>query len=452
MPQEAVGSDDSPVMDASRGLIPTTPLANRSQPRPSAGRAGPVPGSPPALLSQLALAAVRRLHRALGASDVRFELADGNAVGAARSEAVATLRFRDARAPFALALDPDLALGDLYASGRIAIDGSLVDFLSRTDGSGSHGGLAGAAHRLLGAGRRAPASWRQALGRAAGNARHHYDVGNDFYALWLDERMVYTCAYFARPELSLAEAQLAKLDHVCRKLRLQPGQSVLELGCGWGALAIHMASRYGVQVRAFNVSLEQIDWAREQARKEGVASRVEFVLDDYRNAHGHFDALASVGMLEHVGPAHFAELGRVIDRTLAPNGLGFLHTIGRARPQALNRWVATRIFPHAHPPALSEMARIFEPNGFAVLDVENLRLHYERTAQLWLERFQQSWPAIVARVPEQTARAFELYLAGTVAAFRCAWMCLYQVVFARAKSAAVPWTRADLYEAAHGAR
>ncbi|HEU4430737.1 MAG TPA: class I SAM-dependent methyltransferase, partial [Myxococcota bacterium] len=222
----------------------------------------------------------RRLHRALGAADVRFELCDGGAVGPPRSQAVATLRFRDPRAPLALALDADFALGDLYAKGRIAIEGSLIDFLSRTDGSASRGGLTGALHRLLRAG--APGAWRQALGRAAGNARHHYDVGNEFYALWLDPRMVYTCAYFAQPELSLEQAQLAKLDHVCRKLRLRPGQRVLELGCGWGALAIHMAKHYGAEVRAFNVSPEQLSWAREQAAKQGVGSHVEFVLDDYR--------------------------------------------------------------------------------------------------------------------------------------------------------------------------
>jgi cyclopropane-fatty-acyl-phospholipid synthase len=390
-------------------------------------------------------AAAEAVHRGLGASDVRFELADGSAIGPDRSAAVATLRFADALGPLALALDPDLALGDLYASGRLEIEGSLVDLICRTDGTPGNRGLAGAARRLLRAG--APAAWRQALGRATGNARHHYDVGNDFYALWLDERMIYTCAYFTRPELSLEDAQLAKLDHVCRKLRLVPGQRVLELGCGWGALAIHMARRYGVRVRAFNVSREQVAWAREHAEKHGVATRVEFVLDDYRNASGRFDALASVGMLEHVGPGHYGELGRVIARTLEPRGLGLIHSIGRSRPQPLNRWVATRIFPNAHPPALSEMMRIFEPHDFAVLDVENLRRHYALTAQHWLERYERNRRLISQRVPESTARAFELYLAGTVAAFRCAWMCLYQVVFTRAKNDEIPWTRADLYGA-----
>jgi cyclopropane-fatty-acyl-phospholipid synthase len=169
------------------------------------------------------------------------------------------------------------------------------------------------------------------------------------------------------------------------------------------------------------------------------------VLDDWRNAAGRYDAFASVGMLEHVGPAHYDELGRVIERTLAPEGLGFLHTIGRSRPQPLNRWIQKRVFPNAHPPALSEMMRVFEPRDFAVLDVENLRVHYALTAQHWLERYQRNRRLIDERVSAETARTWELYLAGCVAAFRDATLALYQVVFTRASNDAIPWTRADLY-------
>ena len=396
-----------------------------------------------ALASRAGLAIARGLLRRLGSPSLRIELHDGSAVGAPRTEASATLRLTDATAPFALAFDPELAFGDLYSAGRLEIDGSLVDLLCLTHQLPVNAGLRS---RWFGI-ESAPRAWTQALGRATGNARHHYDVGNDFYALWLDERMVYTCAYFAQPELSLAEAQVAKLELVCRKLRLRPDQRVLELGSGWGALALHMARAHGARVRAFNVSLEQVEWARAQAEKQGVASRIEFVLDDYRNATGRFDAFASVGMLEHVGPGNYEELGRVIERVLAPEGLGLIHTIGRSQPYPLNRWVATRIFPNAYAPALSELMRVFEPHNFAVLDVENLRRHYERTAEHWLARYRQNRRLVDAQVPEQTARAFELYLASTVAAFRCATLCLYQVVFSRARNDAIPWTRADLFEA-----
>jgi cyclopropane-fatty-acyl-phospholipid synthase len=272
----------------------------------------------------------------------------------------------------------------------------------------------------------------QELGRAATNARRHYDVGNEFYALWLDERMLYTCAYFPSPDATLEDAQLAKLDHVCRKVGLRPGMQVIELGAGWGALALFMARRYGVRVRAWNVSHEQVAYAREQAEKQQLADRVEFILDDWRNASGRCDALVSVGMLEHVGPDHYQDLGALAARVLAPEGLALVHSIGRAATQRLNRWITERIFPNAHPPALSEMMRIVEPNGFVVLDVENLRRHYALTARHWLA----------------TARAWRLYLAGTVASFRTASLHLYQVVFTRARNDAIPWTRADWYTSA----
>jgi cyclopropane-fatty-acyl-phospholipid synthase len=391
-----------------------------------------------ALSHSVAFFAARMLHGALGAPNLRFTLPDGRAVGAPDEAALATVHFQDARAPLALALDPPLAFGDLYAAGRIRVDGPLADVVSVSNELPAELGL-------LRRRPRTPASWRQALGRAARNARHHYDAGNDFYALWLDDRMIYTCAYFETPDRTLEEAQLAKLDLVCRKLRLRPGQRVLELGSGWGALALHMAGAYGVTVRAFNVSEQQVEWARESAEKQGLASRVEFVLDDWRNATGSYDAFASVGMLEHVGPGHYDELGRAIERTLAPDGLGLIHTIGRSRPQPLNRWIQKRVFPNAHPPALSEMMQIFEPRDFAVLDVENLRRHYALTAQHWLERYQKNRRLIDERVSKETARTFELYLAGTVAAFRDATLSLYQVVFTRARNDAVPWTRADLY-------
>jgi cyclopropane-fatty-acyl-phospholipid synthase len=379
------------------------------------------------------------LYRAIGDPPVRLEFPDGTGIGPPRERAVATVRFLDARAPFAFAFDPELAFGDLVAAGRIAIEGDWIRLIELANVDPASNGLWS---KL----RRAFAPLHQGLSRATENARHHYDVGNEFYSAWLDERMVYTCAYFPTPEATLEEAQVAKLDHVCRKLRLREGQSVLELGSGWGALALHMARWYGVRVRAFNVSLEQVQYAREQAEKQGLAQRVEFVLDDYRNASGRYDALASVGMLEHVGPSHYGELGGVIERTLAPDGLGLIHTIGRYRPMALNRWIATRVFPNAHPPALSEMMAIFEPHGFMVLDVENLRLHYAETARHWLERFRAARKRVETLVSAETARAWELYLAGTAAAFRAATMCLYQVVFTRARNNRIPWTRADLYD------
>jgi cyclopropane-fatty-acyl-phospholipid synthase len=257
--------------------------------------------------------------------------------------------------------------------------------------------------------------------------------------------MVYTCAYFPTPEVSLEEAQLAKLEHVCRKLRLRPGERVVEAGCGWGALALHMAERHGARVTAWNASSTQLELAREAARRRGVADRVSFVHGDYRQIEGRYDAFVSVGMLEHVGREQHAELGRVIGRCLGPGGRGLLHSIGRARALPMNEWVGRRIFPGSYCPTLAEMVSLLEPFGFAVLDVENLRPHYARTLEHWLERFEKHAAEVEGRMGRGFVRAWRLYLCGAIASFRSSSFELFQVLFARPGWADLPWTREHLY-------
>ncbi len=334
-----------------------------------------------------------------------------------------------------------LGLGEAYASGRLEIEGDLA-----------------AVMKLLFAVRvretplqRAAWVWRlwrwrsRQLAHARANVHHHYDLGNDFYALWLDESMSYTCAYFPTPEASLEEAQAAKQEHVARKLWLRPGERVVEAGCGWGSLALHMARAHGVHVTAYNVSSEQVRYARSLARAQGLEDRDEFREDDYRNIAGTYDVFVSVGMLEHVGPENYAALGDVIDRCLGPNGRGLVHSIGRVRRRPMDAWIARRIFPGAYAPTLEEMAGILSPHDFAVLDVEDLRLHYERTLLHWLERFEKNSAAIERRFDEKFVRMWRLYLAGSVAAFHTSTLQLWQLAFARARSNAIPWTRAHLY-------
>jgi cyclopropane-fatty-acyl-phospholipid synthase len=236
------------------------------------------------------------------------------------------------------------------------------------------------------------------------------------------------------------------MDHVCRKLRLRPGETVVEAGCGWGALALHMATRYGAQVKAFNISREQIAYARSRARALDVEWRVEFIEDDYRNINSRYDAFVSVGMLEHVGRDHYDELGGLIDRCLQRDGRGLLHSIGQIRPAALNAWIEKRIFPGAYPPTLREMVAILEPQGFSVIDVENLRLHYALTLEHWLRRFEDARGRVGAMYDERFVRAWRLYLAGSLAAFNTGELQLFQVLFARGASNEVPWTRAHLYD------
>ena len=281
------------------------------------------------------------------------------------------------------------------------------------------------------------------------NIHSHYDLGNDFYKLWLDREMVYTCAYFPSPSVTLEEAQHAKLDYVCRKLRLQPGETVAEAGCGWGALALHMAQHYGVSVKAFNISHEQIAWARERAAERGLTSRVEFIEDDYRNIAGHFDAFVSVGMLEHVGVRHLAEFGDVIHRAIGDHGRGLLHFIGRSYKGDFSRWIRKRIFPGAYAPTLGEAMEVLQPHHYAVTDVENLRPHYARTLEHWLARFDASSDRIARMYDPWFARAWRLYLAGSTAAFQVGTLQLFQICFAGAKCPQgpplFPWTREGLY-------
>ena len=409
--------------------------------------ARPVPGpflTGPPVAERLDGVLLRRLAARLRFAPLRYALGRST-VAASTGPPVATLRFRDRRALVGLLLDPEVSFGDAYADGRIEIEGDLVAAVE-------------AAYRALEAGARPGVlarlgTWRRhSLPRARRNVHRHYDLGNDFYALWLDDQLLYTCAYFESPEQSLDLAQVAKMDHVCRKLGLRPGETVVEAGCGWGALALHMAGRYGVRVRAYNISREQIAWARERARREGLDGRVEFVEEDYRAIRDRCDAFVSVGMLEHVGRRSYGELGRVVARALdRTRGRGLLHFIGRDQPRPLNAWIRRRIFPGAYPPALTEVgAGLLEPAGLSVIDVENLRSHYSLTLRHWRQRYERAVAEGRVGKDERFRRTWRLYLAGSEAAFRTGSLQLFQVVFAPGGSSAVPWTRRGLYSDAAG--
>jgi cyclopropane-fatty-acyl-phospholipid synthase len=389
-------------------------------------------GVAPATSTALDRWALAQLQQRLSAARLRFALWDGHAAAPAGGE-VATVEFRSRRALFRTLWDPELHFGDAYMFGGVEVRGDLVAALESI-------------YRVLGP-NTTSRGWRRVqsvngLGRARDNVHHHYDLGNDFYRLWLDREMVYTCGFFPTPDCTLEAAQTAKMDRICRKLRLRPGERVIEAGSGWGALALHMAGTCGARVRAFNVSREQILFARDRASAGGVAHLVEFVEDDYRNVTGECDAFVSVGMLEHVGAAHYDTLGRVIHRSLSANGRGLLHFIGRNQPSPLNPWIRKRIFPGASTPTLGEVfGPVLEPHGFSVLDVENLRLHYAATLDHWRRRFRAAADDVARMFDEVFVRAWELYLAGSQAAFATGSLQLFQVLFARGTSNDIPWTR-----------
>ena len=351
-----------------------------------------------------------------------------------------SLLVRDRRALAGLLLDPDLQFGELYSEGRLDIRGDFGDVLDALSHN-TRGGRLSLRERWALLTERA-----EGLRAARRNIHRHYDIGNEFYQLWLDPELVYTCAYYPSPHATLEAAQTAKLDLVCRKVNLQRTDAVIDAGCGWGALALHVARRYGARVRAFNISREQIEFARARAAREGLTDRVEFVEDDYRNITGRCDVFLSVGMLEHVGLRNYAALSRVISRTLdVRTGRGLLHFIGRERRRPLNAWIKRRIFPGAYVPTLADVdARVLEPAGFATVDVENLRLHYARTLTDWWDRYERAVPRVREMFDERFVRMWRLYLAGSRAAFASGWLQLFQIVFAP-PDLAVRWTRAGLY-------
>ena len=414
----------------------------RAAPRPPLGDPeGGIPSTPAAPGIDTWL--LTRLRAVLGDPPVEFAVRDRALVGPADEPAVSRVTFDTRRTLISILPDPPLRFGDAYSEGNVAIEGDLVQLLETIYRSGASSRKADSLLRRARGALRRPN--RNTLAGSRDNIHHHYDIGNEFYSLWLGSTMAYTCAYYPTPAAGLDEAQVAKMDHVCRKLRLRAGESVVEAGCGWGTLALHMARNYGVRVRAFNISREQVAYARERAAREGLAGQVEYVLDDYRNIGGQYDAFVSIGMLEHVGVANYEALGAVARRSLGSRGRGLIHSIGRNFPAPLQPWIEKRIFPGAYPPALSQMMGIFEPWNLSVLDVENLRLHYAQTLRDWLALYESASDKVRAMFDERFVRMWRLYLAGSVAAFTTGTLQLFQVLFAPGESNDVPLTRAHLY-------
>jgi len=376
---------------------------------------------------------VQRLLNVVGNPPVSIELADGQAVMAIGvSQPQVKVRLHDRQALYALLRKPTRTFGELYTRGRISIDGDIARALDII-----YGGIL-ETERETGPVRRVVSRLFQknpesnTLKRSRENIHTHYDLGNDFYELWLDrDYMQYTCAYYPTPSATLEEAQAAKLDLVCKKLALQAGESVVEAGSGWGGLARYLARNYGVQVRSYNISPEQVAYSRDRAEREGLGNVIEYVEDDYRNITGNYDVFVSVGMLEHVGLDNYPTMGVTIDRCLKDDGRGLIHSIGQNMPRHMNEWIESYIFPGAYPPTLRQMMGIFEPQGLSIVDVENLRPHYAQTLKHWRERYEANADKVRELFDENFERAWRLYLSGSISAFTTGQLQLFQVLFQR---------------------
>jgi cyclopropane-fatty-acyl-phospholipid synthase len=281
--------------------------------------------------------------------------------------------------------------------------------------------------------------------RSHRNASYHYDVPEEVYRRFLDSDMQYSCAYFDHGDETLEQAQAAKKEHIARKLLLKPGDRVLDIGSGWGGMALYLAGHYGVSVTGLTLSAEQLRVSRARAEAEGLADRVRFELEDYRQHRGSYDAIVSVGMFEHVGRPQFHDFFEQSRKLLAPGGRMLLHTIGRAgTPHPINAWINQYIFPGGYLPALSELARAIEPSGLVTADVEVLHSHYAHTLAHWRERFAAHRAEIAAIVGERFCRMWEFYLLSAQGGFRWLELVIFQVQLTR-DAHTVPLTRDYLY-------
>ncbi|WP_029076416.1 SAM-dependent methyltransferase [Kaistia adipata] len=343
-----------------------------------------------------------------------------------------TIRFTDKAVEREIFLNPELKSAEAYMDGRLLVEhgGSIYDLLLLF--SVNRTGLA--AHPIQRSLRKA---WKMLkrrhqaniVGVAADNARSHYDLPEAFYRLWLDKGMNYSCAYFSHPDEDLESAQINKLRHIAAKLKLEPGMTVAEIGSGWGSLAIYLAVHCGARVTAINVSTDQLATARRRVEEAGVADKVTFVEIDYRKLEGQFDRVVSVGMMEHVGVAHFEDYFGTVRKLLKPGGFAMIHAIGRMSPPGSTApFIRKYIFPGGYVPALSEVFAATEQSGLWVDDCEIWRLHYYWTIKAWRERFLAVRDEVVAMQGERFARMWEFYLVAVELGFLHGSNMVYQLL------------------------
>jgi cyclopropane-fatty-acyl-phospholipid synthase len=360
-----------------------------------------------------------------------------------RSSAPVVARITDRRTERLLFLNPTLALGEAYMDGRLVMErGTIYDFLDLLLANLDY------AHWPFWAkgveNLRFAARWLRQFNpqpRAKRNVEHHYDLDGRLYELFLDGDRQYSCAYFEREGMSLDEAQEAKKRHLVAKLNLRDGLKVLDIGCGWGGLALYLAQTAHVEVTGITLSDEQRKIAEDRARATGLSNAVTFKLCDYRALEGQFDRIVSVGMFEHVGITHYRSFFARMHELLAKDGIALLHSIGRFDgPASTNPFVDKHIFPGGYTPALSEVFPAVERNGLLVTDVEILRLHYALTLRHWRQRFRSAWHIAAQRYGERFCRMWEFYLAGAETAFRYQHLMVFQLQLAKDQNA-LPLTR-----------
>ena len=380
---------------------------------------------------------------------LRIELWNGQHIDLSNDPPRVTIRLPRASAARYL-LTPSLSnLGSAYVEGAIEVRGAATDMISIVNA------LARTSLKAEGKFSRIVRSIGHDKKKDAEAIRYHYDVSNDFYAQFLDPNMVYSCAYFENGDEDLATAQVKKIDHILRKIELRDGQTLLDIGCGWGALVIRAAQRHGARCVGVTLSENQYALARERVRAAGLEHLVEIRLQDYRDVRGQFDRITSVGMFEHVGLKHLPEYFATINKLLAPDGLVMNHGITSTDPDngetpyGGGEFIEKYVFPHGELAHVGQVLKAMQQGQLEAYDVENLRRHYARTCAIWTDNFEARADTVRALAGDKRFRIWHVYLAGCSYAFEQDWISLYQIVCGKAgrKSAALPWSRKYMYAA-----
>ena len=337
--------------------------------------------------------------------------------------------------------DPSVTFGEAYMTKKIEIEGSIQkvieslynnkeSFLTNSDKYASLLKMA-----------------TNNIKNSKKNIEFHYDIGNDFYKLWLDDTMTYSCGYFKSKDDTLTTAQKNKVEHIIKKLNLKEGETLLDIGCGWGELIISAAKQYKVKAMGITLSSEQLEKVNERIKKEGLENLVEVQLADYRELKNRtFDKVVSVGMLEHVGKDHLAEYFSTVNKLLNDKGVSLLHCITATEVGGNNTWIDKYIFPGGYVPAVKELVNCMSDVGFCLNDAENLRLHYEKTLEHWSKNFENALPEIRKTKDETFIRMWRLYLNACAASFSSGNISIHQFLFNKGVNNDLPWTRDYMYK------
>lgn len=350
-----------------------------------------------------------------------------------------TVTFHNSKLLKKLALSPSLTFGEGYMDGDIEIEGSIMDILQGFYLSSK--ALHAHPHLRHLTGFLKNRQERINKKEAIANAQHHYDIGNDFYKLWLDKTLAYTCAYFTHQDDSLEQAQRQKFELICRKIRLQEGHSLMDIGCGWGGFIFHAVEKYNVTATGVVAAKEQGEYIRREAKRRGIEDKVNVIIDDWRQATGTYDRVVSIGVMEHVGEAQYPEYFGMYKKLLKEDGIAFLHTIGRMESQTDDPWIRKYIFPGGHLPTLASLSDHAAQQRFVITDVENLWQHYAKTLAFWKENFEEHVPEITEMFDERFIRMWRLYLLGSEAGFRWGGIHLWQIVLIPSKNNSWPLNR-----------